>query len=84
MLINQLKIDFSAAHSLVENEKKTELISFRAGEKFKTDLQAIATAKKIDLSSLIYEYAIKGFIEDYKNILLLQLNGEKTIQELLR
>lgn len=60
------------------------MISFRSGEKFKDDLLAIANAKNVDLSVLIHEYAIKGYLEDYKNLLLLQMNGQKTVKELLR
>lgn len=81
--MSQLKLDFSS-HLIVDDEKKTELISFRAGDKFKSDLAAVASAKGIDLSVLIHEYCIKGFLEDYKNILLLQMNSRKTVKELLR
>lgn len=83
MLLKQLNIDFSAAQKFIDDEKKTEMISFRAGEKFKDDLISIAAAKKIDLAVLVHEYAIKGYLEDYKNIMLLQMNGQKTIKELL-
>ena len=81
--LKQLSIDFSAPR-FIDVEKKTELISFRTGEKFKADLTVIAAAKNIDLSVLIHEYAIRGYLEDYKNLLLLQANGQKTIKELLR
>ena len=81
-VLKQVNLDFSAA-KFIDEEKKTEMISFRSGEKFKADLLAIANAKKIDLSVLIHEYAIKGYLEDYKNILLLQANGDKTLKELL-
>ena len=79
----QIKLDFSQV-KIVDDEKKTELVSFRAGEKFKTDLQLIANSKKVDLSALIFEYALKGYLEDYKNLLLLQANGTKPISELLK
>lgn len=80
----QMKIDFSVPQRFIDDEKKTELISFRAGGKFKADLVSIAIAKKTDLAVLIHEYAIKGFLEDYKNLLLIQLNENKTIKDLLR
>lgn len=80
----QIKLDFSQPKIPLEDEKKTELVSFRSGEKFKSDLQAIARAKNIDLSALIFEYALQGYLSDYKNILLLQANGQKTVAELLR
>lgn len=79
----QIKLDFSQL-KIVDDEKKTELVSFRAGEKFKSDLQAIAHSKKVDLSALIFEYALKGYLEDYKNLLLLQANGHAPISELLK
>jgi hypothetical protein len=79
----QIKLDFTQP-KIINDEKKTELISFRAGEKFKSDLQAIARAKNIDLSNLLFEYALSGFLDDYKNILLLQASNTKTIAELLR
>jgi len=79
----QVKLDFSQL-KVVDEEKKTELVSFRAGEKFKSDLNAIAKSKKVDLSNLIFEYALQGYLEDYKNLLLLQANGTKSISDLLR
>ncbi len=83
-MAQQLKFDFSPATSLLSDEKKTELISFRTGEKFKSDLNLIARAKRIDLAVLIHEYAIKGYLDDYKNLLLCQMNEKKTVKELLR
>ncbi len=80
----QLKLDFSRPVKLIEDEKKTELISFRAGSKLKDDLLSIANAKGIDLATLIHEYSIKGYLEDYKTIALFRLNGKKTLRELLR
>ena len=80
----QINLDFSKPKFPIEDEKKTELVSFRAGEKFKSDLQAIARAKNLDLSVLIFEYALQGYLADYKNILLIQANGQKTVAELLR
>ncbi len=82
---NQLKLDFSKAANPFRfgSEKKTEMISFRAAEDFKRDLQAVAVAKNVDLAVLIHEYALKGYLEDYKNIMLLRMNGQTTVQELL-
>ncbi len=84
MMAQQLNFDFSQTINLFSDEKKTELISFRTGEKFKLDLTLIARAKKIDLAVLIHEYAIQGYLEDYKNLLLTQMNEKKTVKELLR
>jgi len=81
--MNQLKLDFARAVNPVDSEKKTELISFRTGEKFKDDLVAIARVKDVDLAMLIHEYAIRGYLEDYKNIMLLQMHEKKTVRELL-
>jgi hypothetical protein len=80
----QMKFDFSRPINPIEDEKKTELISFRTGSKLKEDLASIAVAKGVDLAVLVHEYAIKGFLEDYKNIMLMQMNGKKTVRELLR
>lgn len=82
---SQLKLDLSRPINpfRFNSEKKTEMISFRAAEDFKKDLQAIALARDVDLAVLIHEYALNGYLEDYKNIMLLQMNGQKTIQELL-
>jgi hypothetical protein len=81
----QMKLDFSRViNTSIDNEKKTEMVSFRAGERFKADLQAIAAAKNVDLAVLVHEYAIAGYLEDYKNIMLLQMNEKKTVRELLR
>lgn len=79
-----MKFDFSRPIHPIDDEKKTELISFRAGGRFKDDLAAIAQAKGVDLAVLVHEYAIAGFLEDYKRIALFQLNGKRTVQELLR
>lgn len=84
MTAKQLNLDFSFPSKFIDDEKKTELVSFRTGSKFKSDLNAIAKAKCIDLAVLIHEYAIKGYLEDYKNLMLLQMNGKRTVQELLR
>jgi hypothetical protein len=81
-MVKQFRFDFSSPY-LVDDEKKTELVSFRAGSKFKSDLSSIAQAKGVDLAFLIHEYAIKGYLDDYKNIMLMQMNGKKTVQELL-
>ena len=80
-----MKLDFSQASNPIRigTGKKTEMISFRAADDFKRDLQAIAEAKDIDLAVLIHEYALKGYLEDYKNIMLLRMNGQKTVHELL-
>jgi hypothetical protein len=80
----QVKLDFSGPRFLAQDEKKTELISFRTGGKFKEDLFLIARAKNVDLAVLIHEYAIKGYLEDYKNLLLTRVNENKTVKELLR
>lgn len=82
--MNQLKLDFSRPVNPFTSEKKTEMVSFRAAENFKRDLQAIALAKGIDLAVLVHEYALKGYLEDYKNIMLIRMNGQKTVQELLQ
>jgi hypothetical protein len=81
--LKQINFDFSAPR-FIDEEKKTELISFRTGEKFKADLAAIAVTKNVDLSVLIHEYAIRGYLEDYKTLLLIQANGHKTVKELLK
>lgn len=83
-MTGQINIDFSRPRNFLDDEKKTELISFRTGCKFKADLVSIAIAKNTDLAVLIHEYAIKGFLEDYKNLLLIQMNEKKTVKDLLR
>lgn len=80
----QLKIDFSSPRVSVEDEKKTELVSFRVGEKFKSDLNEMAQNKGIDISKLCQEYILQGFLNDYKNLLLLQFNGNLTIRDLAK
>jgi hypothetical protein len=85
MKTSQLRIDFSTPKFLIDDEKKDQLISFRVGEKLKTDLELIMKAKGVDtLSKLCQEYVIAGFLSDYKSLLLIQANGSTTLQELLR
>lgn len=81
--MQQLQLDFSRPRFL-EDEKKSELVSFRIGRKLKDELEAILRIKKVDsLSELCLEYIIKGYLEDYKQVLLLDVNGKKTLSELL-
>lgn len=80
----QFSLDFSKPYLPIEDEKKQALISFRVGEKFKSDLEAVCSAKGIGMSELLQEYAIKGFLEDYKTILLIQSNHKTTLRELLK
>lgn len=79
--MTQLKLDISSPHFIVDDEKKTELISFRVGEKFKNDLNAVALAKGIGLSELIHIYSSEGYLEDYKTTLFLQTIGHKIIKD---
>ena len=80
----QLKLDFShiTAAALGE-EKKTELISFRITEKLKSDLAYVAKVKDLDLSALIYEYVVRCYVGDLKDILLIQSKGNITVRDLL-
>jgi hypothetical protein len=82
--MNQIKIDFSQPKIQLDDEKKTELIAFRIGSNFKHDLETVCKAKGFDMSKLCQEYVIKGFLDDYKNMLLNSLNGKATLNELLR
>lgn len=79
----QIKLDFSKPNSIPE-EKRDQTITFRTGEKFKDDLSALAQAKGVDVSALIFEYSIKGYLEDYKNILLMQVHGSRPLREMLK
>jgi hypothetical protein len=84
MTAKQINLDFSRPHLPIEDEKKSALISFRVGEKFKADLEAVCTAKNVGMSELLYEYSVNGFLDDYKTILLIQSSGKSTLRELLR
>lgn len=84
---NQLAFDLSSKISVVEDEKKDQLISFRVGESFKKDLERIAKAKRChSLSALIEEYVIECFTEDLKKILLINSKREMkfSITDLIR
>lgn len=80
----QMKLDFNKPIRVVEDEKKTELISFRIGEKFKKDLEETARAKGCSLSELCMEYLADGFTKDYKQVIYLQTHGHKTLREMLQ
>jgi hypothetical protein len=68
-----------------ETDKKGDLpLSFRVTDKFKTDLHDMARIKGVSLSDLCCEYLINSYTEDYKNYLLLQQSGDKTLRDLLR
>ncbi len=79
----QAKLDFSTPISIPE-EKRDQTITFRTGERFKDDLTALAQAKGVDVSALIFEYAIKGYLDDYKTLLLLQVHGDRPLREMLK
>jgi hypothetical protein len=78
----QLNLDFSKPISIPE-ERRDQTITFRTGIKFKDDLSALAIAKGVDVSALIFEYAIQGYLSDYKNILLMQVHGDRPLREML-
>ncbi|PKN20909.1 MAG: hypothetical protein CVU71_03780 [Deltaproteobacteria bacterium HGW-Deltaproteobacteria-6] len=86
MQSQQLKIDFVKQIRIVEpDDKKGDLpLSFRVTDKFKTDLHDMARIKGVSLSDLCCEYLINSYTEDYKNYLLLQQSGDKTLRDLLR
>ncbi len=79
--MQQFKLDFNAPCP-VEDEKKTELISFRIGGKLKSDLEYIAQAKKCNLSELCHEYLARCYVEDYKTLSYIEIHGKKTLREL--
>lgn len=83
-MTTQIKLDWTNPRSPIEEEKKQALVSFRVGEKFKSDLEVVCFAKGIGLSELLQEYAIKGFLEDYKTILLIQSKGRIEVRDLLK
>lgn len=81
----QLKLDFSrVTAAALSDEKKIDLISFRVTEKLKSDLAYVAQAKGLDLSALVYEYVVKCYVEDLKEILLVQSKGNVTVRDLLK
>ena len=82
--MTQVTIDFSHPRLPIEDEKKEALLSFRIGEKFKSDLEAVCTAKGVVMSELLQEYTIKGFLDDYKTILLVQSKGRLELRDLLK
>ena len=83
-MMNQIKLDWTNPRVPIEEEKKQALVSFRVGEKFKSDLEAVCIAKGVGISELLQEYAIKGFLEDYKTILLIQNKGRMELRDLLK
>ena len=82
-MTGQITLDFTRPRLPIEDEKRTQLISFRVGEKFKNNLEEISRAKGIDLSKLCVEYVIAGFLDDYKTMLLIESHGKKTVKDLL-
>lgn len=47
-------------------------------------LSDVAQAKGTDLSSLVMEYVVNGYLEDLKEILLIQAKGNVTVRDLLK
>jgi len=66
-----------------KSDKRDALTTFRTSPEFKADLVAMAARKKVDVSALINEYAIKGYLEDYKTVLLTQVHGDRPLRDLL-
>jgi hypothetical protein len=66
------------------DEKKEFTLSFRAGEKFKNELQEMAAVKGLSsLSDLIAEYVIEQYSQDYRKLLHLKQKVHKTVGELM-
>lgn len=80
----QLKLDFENSKLIIKDDSKKVPIGFRAGEKFKADLEEVVKARRLkDLSELISMYVIEGYSKDYREILLTRMHEHKTVGELL-
>lgn len=83
--MSQLTFDLSSKVSVIEDEKKDQLISFRVGPAFKADLERIVKARHLSsLSALVEEYVIDRFTDDLKQLLLQNAKRKCTLEELLR
>lgn len=84
--MQQVKLDFSKQPTVEFQGKKDEVppVSFRLEKDFKTELEAVAAAKKISLSELLYGYAVDGYLKDKEFIIYLRHNGNRPLHELLK
>jgi hypothetical protein len=79
----QINIDFT--RPLPNSDDKREaLITFRTSHQLKADITAIAKRMNVDVSALINEYALKGYMESYKNEMLIQIHGDTPLKDHLR
>ena len=79
----QLNLDLSPVRA-IDPGKKTERITFTGSEDLKEFLAKFALKQNTTVSELIQRYVISGLQSDLGNILLVQANGQKTLNELLK
>lgn len=79
----QINLDFSAP-SIIPEEKKDTLISFRVGETFKAQLSDMAKVRGLSsLSDLVALYVIRKYSEDYERLLTLSHQETIPIRDLM-
>jgi hypothetical protein len=79
----QLNLDLNPARA-IDSGKKTERITFTGSEDLKEFLSKFALKQNTTVSELIQRYVISGLQSDLGNILLVQANGQKTLNDLLK
>jgi len=83
-MTNQINLDFSRPFPSADNGKKTERITFTGSSDLKEFINQFSNKQNITVSELVQRYVIEGLQRDIGNILLLQANGQKSLDELMK
>jgi hypothetical protein len=80
----QMSLDFSRPPVVMQDDgKKLEKITFTGSADLKQYLTSIAEKQRVSVSELCQRYIVSGLTKDLGDMLLLQLNGDKTLSSLL-
>jgi len=80
----QLKLDFDRPLSGIIDGKKTERITFTGSSDLREFIIILADKQGISISELCQKYIIDGLQRDMGLMLLIQVNKDKTLDELMR
>lgn len=81
---NQITLDFSRPFPMADTGKKTERITFTGSADLKEFIIHFSTKQNTTTSELIQRYVIEGLQKDISGMLLLQVNGQKSLDELMK
>lgn len=81
---HQITLDFSRPFPLADTGKKTERITFTGSADLKEFISQFSVKQNTTTSELIQRYVVEGLQRDISNMLLLQMHGQKSLDELMK